>query len=332
LDVTREETTMRVFLAGGSGAIGRRLVPMLVEAGHEVTATTRSAAKEDALRRAGAKPVALDVLDRDAVMRAVTAARPEVVIHQVTALSGMSDLRKFDEEFRQTNELRTRGADNLVAAARECGARRFVAQSFGGWPYAREGGPVKSEDDPLDPDPPQQARRTLDAIRHLERVTTGTPGIDGIALRYGFLYGPGTSLDPAGKHPQIEAIRNRRFPIIGRGQGIWSFVHVDDAASAALAAVDRGRPGVYNIVDDHPAPVAEWLPYLAELLGAKPPRHAPAWVGRLVVGEHGVAWMTEIRGASNEKAKRELGWQPLHPDWREGFRAVLQQNAGKRVA
>ena len=323
---------MRVFLAGGSGAIGRRLVAMLVAAGHEVTATTTSTAKEETLRRAGARPAVLDVLDRDAVLSAMAQAHPEVVVHQATALAGMGDLRKFDEEFERTNEVRTRGTDNLLAAGRESGARRFVAQSFGGWPYAREGAPVKSEDAPLDADPPAQARRTLDAIRHLESATTGTPGIDGLALRYGFFYGPGTSLGPDGSNSQVDAIRHRRFPIVGSGNGMWSFVHIEDAAAAALAAVDRGSPGIYKVVDDHPAPVAEWLPYLAELLGAKPPRHLPAWVGRLVLGEHGVAWMTEIRGSSNAKAKRELGWQLRHPDWRDGFRALVEPFAAKRVA
>lgn len=323
---------MRVFLAGGSGAIGRRLVPMLVAAGHDVTATTTTDAKAETLRRAEAQAIVLDVLDRDAVLAAVGQAQPEVVIHQATALAAMGDLRKFAEEFEQTNELRARGTDNLLDAARESGVRRFVAQSFGGWPYAREGGPVKSEDDPLDPDPPQQARRTLDAIRHLERATTGTPEIEGIALRYGWFYGPGTSLGPDGGSTQVDAIRHRRFPIVGSGSGIWSFVHIDDVASAALAAVDRGSPGIYNVVDDHPAPVSEWLPYLAEVLDVKPPRHLPAWVGRLVIGEFGVAWMTEIRGASNAKAKRELGWQPLYPDWRDGFWTVVEPAATRRVA
>jgi nucleoside-diphosphate-sugar epimerase len=321
---------MRVFLAGGSGAIGGRLVPMLVAAGHEVTATTRSVAKEDLLRRAGARPVVLDVLDRDAVLEAVAHARPEVIIHQATALAGMGDLRKIDEEFEPTNELRTRGSDNLLDAARASQVRRFIAQSYAGWPYAQEGGPVKTEADPLDPDPPTQARRTLAAIRHVEAVTTSVPGIEGIVLRYGGFYGPGTSLGPDGVH--TEAIRERKFPVVGNGNGIWSFVHIDDAASATLAAIERGSPGVYNVVDDRPAPVAEWLPYLAEVLGAKPPRHLPAWVGRLVIGEFGVAMMTESRGASNAKAKRELGWQPAYPDWHLGFRTIAAPDAARRVA
>jgi nucleoside-diphosphate-sugar epimerase len=228
-------------------------------------------------------------------------------------------MRYFDRDFALTNRLRSEGTDHLLAAAQASGARRFVAQSFAGWPYARAGATVKSEEDPLDPDPPAAFRRTLAAIRHLEDAVLGAHGVDGVVLRYGAFYGPGTSLGEGGAH--LETVRRRRFPIVGSGAGVWSFVHIDDAAAATAAAVERGAPGVYNVVDDEPAPVAEWLPALAAAHGAKPPLHVPAFVGRLVAGAHTVALMTEIRGASNAKARRELGWQPRYPSWREGFAA-----------
>jgi 2-alkyl-3-oxoalkanoate reductase len=313
---------MRVFIAGAGGAIGRRLVPLLVARGHEVTASTRSADKADALAAAGARPVTLDLLERDAVIAAAMRAEPEVVVHEATALAGLGDnLRAFDRAFAATNRLRTEGTDHLLAAARMAGAQRFVAQSYAGWPYAREGAMVKGEDAPLDPRPPKTMRQTLSAIRHLEAAVTGATDLEGIVLRYGGFYGPGTSLDRDGVH--LEAVRRRRFPLVGAGTGVWSFVHIDDAAAATAAAIEHGRPGIYNVVDDDPAPVSAWLPALAAMAGAKPPRHVPTWLARLLAGESGVAMMTEIRGASNAKARRELGWTPEHPTWREGFAAAI---------
>jgi len=312
---------MRIFVAGATGALGRRLVPLLVERGHQVTGMTRTAGKAAGLRAAGSEPVVADALDRDAVLAAVVAARPEVVVHELTALAEMTDFRKLDQGFALTNRLRTEGTDHLLAAARAAGARRFVAQSFAGWPFARVGGPVKTEDDPLDPDPPAQLRRTLDAIRHLESAVLGAEGLEGVVLRYGGFYGPGTSAGEGGF--MLEDLRRRRFPLVGAGTGVWSFVHIDDAATATVAAVERGAPGIYQIVDDDPAPVSEWLPALAAAVGARPPRRVPAWVARLAGGAHGVVLMTEVRGASNAKARRELGWRPAWPSWRQGFRAGL---------
>jgi nucleoside-diphosphate-sugar epimerase len=311
---------MKIFVAGGSGAIGARLVPLLVRAGHSVVATTRSADKAGALRDAGASAVVLDALDAAAVRAAVMHARPEVVVHQLTALPARLDLRKFDRDFAATNRLRREGTDHLLAAARDAGARRFVAQSFAGWPYAREGGPIKTEDDRIDPNPPPALRGALAAIRHLEAAVLGAAGITGIVLRYGGFYGPGTSVGPGGA--MSDEVRRRRVPLVGSGAGVWSFVHIDDAAAATLAAIERGEAGIYNIVDDEPAPVAQWLPALAAALGAKPPLRLPAWLARLAVGAHGVALMTEVRGAANAKARRVLGWQPAHASWRSGFRAL----------
>ena len=312
---------MRIFVAGATGALGRRLVPRLVAGGHQVTGMTRSPGKAGWLRAAGAEPVVADALDRDGVLRVVAAARPEVVVHQLTDLAAMTNFRRFDAGFAATNRLRTEGTDHLLAAARAAGARRLVAQSFAGWPFARVGGPVKTEDDPLDPDPPAELRRTLDAIRHLEAAVAQAEGIEGLVLRYGGFYGPGTSAGEGGY--VLEDLRRRRFPIVGAGTGVWSFVHIDDAAAATVAAVERGAPGIYQIVDDDPAPVAEWLPVLAEAAGARPPRRVPVWAARLLAGEHGVVLMTEVRGASNAKAKRELGWRPTWPSWRQGFRTGL---------
>jgi 2-alkyl-3-oxoalkanoate reductase len=300
---------MRVFVAGATGAVGARLVPMLVERGHEVIGTSRSSEKGDRLRAQGAEPVVLDLLDARAVLEAVAAGRPDAIVHEATALAGLSDVRNFDQSFAQTNRLRTEGTDALLAAVRESGVDRFVAQSFAGWPYAREGGPVKTEDDPLDPTPVPAMRETLAAIRHLERAVLGAGGV---ALRYGGLYG---SPDDA----QLELVRKRRFPIVGDGGGVSSFVHLDDAAAATVLALERGGPGVYNVVDDDPAPAREWLPALAEAIGAKPPRRIPRWLARLVAGEAGVVLMTETRGASNAKAKRELAWTLRYPSWRQGF-------------
>jgi 2-alkyl-3-oxoalkanoate reductase len=321
---------MKVFIAGGTGAVGKRLVPLLASVGHHVYATTRSAGKVDELRRLGAEPVVLDVLDREAVEAAIAAARPEVIVHQATALSNIGDFRKFAEEFAQTDRLRTEGTDNLLAAATAAGVRRFVAQSFTSWPYAKVGGPVKTEEDPLDLDPPEAARGMLAAIRHVEERVTGTQGLEGVALRYGGFYGPGTSITPGGAH--FDAIRKRKFPVVGGETGIWSFVHIDDVASATKAAIESDVTGIYNVVDDEPAPVSEWLPYLAAAIGAKPPRRVPAWVGKLAVGELGVSMMTETRGASNAKAKRELGWQLRYPTWRLGFREGLVDEAVREQA
>jgi nucleoside-diphosphate-sugar epimerase len=324
---------MRIFLAGATGALGSRLVPLLVEGGHQVVGMTRSSGKAEGLRAAGAEPVVADGLDRDAVLLAVRQARPEVVVHQLTALAGLTSLRRPDKAFALTNRLRTEGTDHLLAAARASGARRLVAQSFAGWPFARVGGPVKTENDPLDPDPPAQLRRTLDAIRHLESAVLEAEGLEGVVLRYGGFYGPGTSAGDGGF--MLEELRRRRFPIVGAGTGVWSFVQIDDAAAATAAAVEHGAPGLYNIVDDDPAPVSAWLPALAAAIGAKPPRRLPVWVARLAAGEHGVVLMTQVRGASNAKAKRELGWRPAYPSWRQGFpsglgavRAQLGRGAG----
>jgi nucleoside-diphosphate-sugar epimerase len=312
---------MRVFLAGGSGVVGGRLIPALGRAGHSVTALTRSPEKADTIRALGAEPAVADALDPEAIVAAVRAAEPEAVIHQLTAIPDRLNARKMARDFELTNRLRSEGTDNLIEAARAAGARRLVAQSFGGWPFAREGGPVKDEDDPLDPDPPGDMAPLLDAIRHLESAVTGASDLEGIVLRYGFFYGPGTAIASDGS---IGAeVQRRRFPVVGDGGGVWSFVHIDDVADATVAALERANPGIYNIADDEPARVSEWLPALAEALGAGPPRRVPAWVGRLAVGSHGLAMMTEIRGASNAKAKRELGWEPRHPTWREGFRTAL---------
>ncbi|HEY6779784.1 MAG TPA: NAD(P)-dependent oxidoreductase [Thermoleophilaceae bacterium] len=313
---------MKVFVAGATGAIGKQLVPRLLAAGHEVTALTRSPDKAEALLAAGAEPVVADALDRDAIVAAVARAQPEVVVHELTAIEDLRDMRHFDRGFAATNRLRTEGTDNLLAAARAAGARRFVAQSFGGWPYAREGGPVKTEDDPLTSDPPASIRETFAAIQHLEAAVTSAEGIEGLVLRYGGFYGPGTSITREGGDTS-ELVRKRRFPIVGGGGGVWSMVHIEDAATATVAAVERGAPGIYNVTDDEPAPVREWLPVLAQALDAKPPRRVPAWLGRIAAGELAVTMMTAIRGASNAKAKRELGWTPRYASWREGFQAGL---------
>ncbi|QQO16470.1 NAD-dependent epimerase/dehydratase family protein [Bradyrhizobium diazoefficiens] len=321
---------MRIFVAGATGAVGQYLVPALVAAGHSVVGTTRSAAKADVLRRLGAEPAIADGLDAGSMGAAVSAAKPDVVVHQMTDLAAATDLRHFDRAFARTNELRTRGTDILLAAAREAGARRFIAQSFCGWTFSRTGGTVKTETDELDPHPPQELRRTLEAIGYLERSVTASTTPEGIVLRYGFFYGPDTgTLSPA----MMDQLRHRRVPVIGGGAGTWSFIHTEDAAAATLAAIERGRAGnVYNIVDDHPAQVKDWLPALAELIGAKPPLHIPTWLGRLLAGEHMVAMMTEVRGASNAKARRELGWKPAKPSWREGFAELAPASAAQRSA
>jgi nucleoside-diphosphate-sugar epimerase len=308
---------MKVFVAGASGALGQRLVPLLAANGHAVTAMTRSPEKAGLLRALGAEPVVADGLDEHAVVRAVVASGPDVVIHQMTGLAGVKSLRHFDREFELTNRLRTEGTDHLLAAARRAGARCFVAQSFGNWNYERTGSAAKTEDDPFDVDPPAAQRQSLAAIRHVERAVVNATELTGIALRYANFYSPGTGYAADGDVAGL--LRKRAFPVIGDGAGVWSFIHVDDAAAATLAAMERGLRGAYNVADDDPAPVAEWLPELARRLGAPAPRNVPVWLGRMAAGEVGVSLMTRIRGASNAKARRELRWAPVHASWREGF-------------
>jgi nucleoside-diphosphate-sugar epimerase len=313
---------MRIFLAGATGALGQRLVPALRAAGHEVTGTTRSSDKTDQLRAAGAEPVVLDPLDRAAVLAAVAAAKPAVVMHQLTALAKLStNFRRFDQNFATTNLLRTKGLDYLLEAAVAAGARRFIAQSYAGWPAERTGGPVKTEQDPLDPHPAAGSRESHAAIRHLETAVTGAEGIEGVVLRYGGFYGPGTGLERGG--PMLEVVQKRKLPVVGGGTGVWSLIHIDDAAAATVAAVAHGAPGIYHITDDEPVRVSQMLAALAEAAGAKPPRRVPGWLVRPMLGEHGMSMMTSVRGASNAKAKRELEWNPVYPTYREGFRSGL---------
>ena len=304
---------MRVFVTGATGALGRHLVPALVAAGHEVTASTRTPGKAGRLREAGAEPVVVDGLDREAVIAAVQAASPEAIVHEMTALTDMRSLRNLDKVFAATNELRTRGTDNLLAAAAEAGTRRFIAQSNTN-ATGRSGGAVNTEEDPLDSRPVPSAAGMVAAVKHVEQ-TVPMDAPEGLVLRYGNFYGPGAT------DVLLEMVRRRQFPVIGGGTGIWSFIEITDAAAATVAAVGRGAPGVYNIVDSDPAPVAQWLPYLAKVAGAKPPLRLPVWLGRLLAGDFVVSQMTDARGSSNEKAKKELGWEPRYPSWREGFRA-----------
>jgi nucleoside-diphosphate-sugar epimerase len=309
---------MKVFVAGATGALGRPLVRQLVQRGHEVTGMTRSESKTELLRQLGATPVVADALDPDAVARAVAESEPDVIVHQLTAISAMNP-RRMERDFTLTNRLRTEGTDHLLAAGRAVGVKRFVAQSFAPWPYARTGGPVKTEDDPLDTEPPAQVRTTLEAIKYLEQAVTGADWTQGIALRYGGFYGPGTSigLNPVGE--QIEMIQQRKLPIAGKGTAVWSFIHIEDAAAATVEAVEHGERGIYNVVDDEPAPISEWLPVLAKEVGAKPPRRVPLWLARLIGGDVAAIMMSDLRGQDNTKAKRELGWQPRYASWREGF-------------
>jgi nucleoside-diphosphate-sugar epimerase len=309
---------MRVFVAGATGAIGKQLVPRLVEAGHEVHGMTRRESKQAMLRELGAVPVVADALDPDQVAEAVGNAQPDVIVHQLTALAGVN-MRNLKRGAALTNRVRTEGTDHLLSAGQAVGVRRFVAQSnFAS--YARTGGPVKSEEDPLDPTPPGKLREGLAALRHLEQAVLDARWTEGIVLRYGGFYGPGTNMSPGGE--LSEMIRKRRFPLVGDGGGVWSFIHIADAAEATAAAVEHGKRGVYNVVDDDPAPVAEWLPALAQTLGAKKPMRVPRFIVRLFAGEAGVVMMTDARGASNAKAKRELAWRPAHPSWRQGFTAA----------
>jgi 2-alkyl-3-oxoalkanoate reductase len=316
---------MRVFVAGATGVIGQYLVPGLITAGHEVTASTRSPLKASQLKRQGATPVIVDGLDREAVLKAVAAAQPEVIIHQMTALTSMKSFRNLDRQFAVTNELRSTGTDYLLEAAQLAGTRRFIAQSFIGWNNARSGSAVKTEQDSLDPHPLPGTAKSLAAIKHLEEaVPKAVP--EGLVLRYGIFYGHGAS------DLMLEVVRKRQLPVIGGGAGIWSFTEITDAAAATVAAVSRGAPGLYNVVDDEPAPVAQWVPYLATCLDAKPPMRAPAWLGRLLGGEMIVSWMMEGRGASNDKAKRELGWTPKYPSWRDGFPVWAEGFTSGKVA
>jgi nucleoside-diphosphate-sugar epimerase len=302
---------MRVLVVGATGAIGTRLVPQLIDRGHEVIGTYRSPGNAARLRALGAEPIVLDVLDSRAVREAVRKTEPEAIVHQATALANARFGRNLDRTFAMTNRIRTEGTDALVAAARESGVRRFVAQSFASYRYAREGGPVKTEDDPLDSDPLPGTRETNAAMRHLDEAVTGAGGI---ALRYGGFYG-------AANDGLVGPVRKRQFPIVGDGGGISSFIHLDDAAAATVLALEHDGPGVYNIADDEPAPARDWLPVLAEALGAKRPRHVPAWLARLIMGP-ALLMMTESRGAANAKAKRELGWTLRYPTWRQGFLAA----------
>ena len=307
---------MRVFVAGATGAIGRRLVPKLVARGDHVIATTRSAAKVPLLRGLGAVAVVVDGLDAVGIGEAVAHAKPDVIIHQMSGLAGKPDLRHFDSWFAVTNQLRTKGTEHLLAAARATGVSRVIAQSYTGWTNPRSGGRVKTEEDPLDANPAREQTESLAAIRSLERAVVGAP-LEGIVLRYGSFYGPGAS------DSLVALVRARRLPILGDGAGIWSWIHIDDAAEATVAAIDRGASGIYNIVDDDPAPVSEWLPHLAACVGAKPPLRVPHWLGLIAAGRVVTQMMTEIRGSANDKAKRALAWEPAWRSWRDGFRRGL---------
>ena len=319
---------MRIFIAGASGVVGQRLVPLLVSEGHEVVGTTRTPSKANGLAAAGARPMVVDALDADALRDALARADPEVVVDELTALSHMTDFRKFEEGFAETNRLRTEGTDNLLAGIRGLRVRRIVAQSYAGAGFfARTGDFVKAEDVGFDESPPAGFRRTVQSMRYLEQTLLRAAGHDALEvtiLRYGGLYGPGTTLGIGGG--QLEAVRKRMFPVVGSGAGVSSFLHIDDAAAATHLAIEADRTGVFNIVDDEPAAVRDWLPSLAEAIGARPPRRFPVWLARLFVGD-GVVMMTESRGASNAKAKRELGWQPIYPSWRIGFRNGLGTEA-----
>ena len=305
---------MRVLVVGANGAIGTRLVPQLIDQGHEVIGTFRSAGNAGRVRALGAEAIALDLLDARAVRKAVLETGPDAIVHQATALADVRFSRNLDRSFAPTNRLRTEGTDALLAAAREAGVHRFVAQSFASYRYAREGGPVKTEDDPLDPNPPAAARETNAAMAHLDQAVTDAGGV---ALRYGGFYG-------GSNDGLVKPVRKWQFPIVGDGGGVSSFIHLDDAAAATVLALEHDRAGIYNIVDDEPAPMRDWLPVLANALGAKPPRHVPRWLARLIAGE-GMVMMAESRGASNAKAKRELGWTLRYPSWRQGFTAAYGQ-------
>ncbi len=308
---------MKVFLAGSTGAIGRVLVPQLVEKGHEVVALVRDDRKAETLLAVGATVAVADALNKEELTAAIRKAEPEVIIHQLTSLPHTVNLKKLDDELSLTNRFRTEVTDTLLEAARLVGVRRFIAQSFCGWTFAREGGPVKAEEGPLDSNPPTNFSKTLAAIRYLEETVRKTVDLKALALRYGPFYGPSTGIAEDG--PVIKLVHKRMLPIVGNGAGIWSFIHIHDAARATVAAVSSGSPGIYNVVDNEPAPVTTWLPALADAVGAKPPYRVPVWLGKLAIGDGGVSMMTQIRGGSNAKAKRELGWEPTYQTWRRGF-------------
>jgi len=316
---------MRVLVAGATGAIGRRLVPQLVAHGHQVTATTRGADKVQWLRAMGADPVIVDGLDGAAVGQAVARAEPDVIVHQMTSLAGRADLRHFDRWFAGTNALRTRGTQHLLAAARASGVRRFVAQSYTGWTNAREGGPVKTEDDPFDARPAKAQAETMAALQFVEKAVLDAP-VDGLVLRYGNFYGPGSS------DSLVQLVRARKMPIIGDGAGVWSWCHLDDAAGGTVAALEAGLRGIYNVTDDEPARVADWLPYLATLVGSKPPLHVPVWAARIAAGEVATRWMTEGRGSSSAKLRAAVTWRPTWATWREGFRGLVSSPVGGTVS
>ena len=308
---------MKVLVTGGTGAIGKFLLPLLLENKHDVVALTRSAIKAADLEDMGVSAAIVDPLDKVRLTAEVRRAEPDVIIHQLTALTGAGNFRKFDQEFALTNRFRTEVTDTLLAAARTIGTRRFIAQSYCGWPNGRKGAAVKTEEDPLDPNPLESFTKSLAAIRYLETTLRNTKFLDALALRYGWFYGPGTAIGQGGT--VLKMVKQRRLPVIGGGGAIWSFIHILDAARATVAAISRGAPGVYNIIDDEPAKVATWLPALAKAVDAKPPIKIPHWLGEIMIGKAGVSMMTEIRGCSNEKAKRELNWKPLYPSWRIGF-------------
>jgi len=304
---------MHVYVAGGTGVVGTRLIPQLVERGHRVTATTTNPAKVALLEDLVAHGVVVDGLDGSAVGEAVATAAPDAIVHQMTALAGPFDPKHFDRTFALTNRLRTEGTDHLLAAAEACGVPHVLAQSYTGWPNIRSGGWVKDEEDPLDPEPPKAQRESLAAIRYVEDAVGKA---DGTVLRYGGFYGDASD-------PTIPMVRKRRFPLVGGGTGYTSWIHLDDAAGATVLALEKGARGVFNIVDDEPAPASEWLPYLAECVGAKPPMKLPVWVARLAAGDVAVSMMTRTRGSSNARAKRELGWELRWPSWRQGFKDGL---------
>jgi 2-alkyl-3-oxoalkanoate reductase len=318
---------MKILLAGASGAIGRALIPLLIQQQHEVTGVFRNPAHADRVKSLGATPMILDALDAQAVGKAFAETKPQAVINQLTAIPPRIDLRHFDRDFALTNQLRTEGTRNLTTAAANAGVEKFIAQSFAGWPYAPRGIILKTEEDDLDPAPPPQLKTSLDAIETLERTVLRESGFTGIILRYGPLYGPYTSIALGGNGvPEgsvVEDLRHHKLPLIGQGTGAWSFLHIHDAAAATVAALTHAQRGIYNIVDDDPGLVSDWLPYLAECIGAKPPMHLPNTIARMMVGEHAVALMNDVRGVSNEKAKRELAWTPKWTSWRRGFREAL---------
>ena len=310
---------VRVLIAGAAGVIGHPLTKILVAAGHDVVAVTRSASRRDLLRAAGAEPVICDALDAAALAGAVRAARPDAVVNQLTALPSRISPRRIARDIAATNRLRSEGARNLMAAAARAGVGHVVAQSLA-FAYAPGGDGLRRESDSLHAGAPGAFAQAVRAVGDLERETLGTAGVRGAVLRYGYFYGPGTSYAAGGS---IAAdVRRRRFPIVGSGSGVFSFIHVSDAARATLAAVEKRAEGIYNIVDDEPAPVTEWLPAYARMLGAPAPRRVPVWLGRMLGGSYAVYLMTEMPGAANGYAKAALGWQPLRSSWRENLAAT----------